>query len=251
VRRWQFRAFTGSLACCVGVSIVGCAGNVARHLRVETRDAVLRVERGRLLASDDFRGGLSAWVIEQQPGGGVAARDGRLEIADKGGCTVWWRARLTAPLIISYEATLASSARVSDLNSFWMASDPARPDLFAAGHGRDGRFAAYDNLLTYYVGYGGNDNTTTRFRRYAGDGTRPLRPEHDLSAPRFLLTAERPYRIELVVCGERVQYIRDGEIIFAVRDPGPLRSGWFGIRTVDSRITIRDFRISEARCPRP
>jgi hypothetical protein len=251
VRRWQFRAFTRSLAYWLCVSTLGCASHVVRQRDVETREALPGVERGRLLASDDFRGDLSAWVIEQQPGGSVAARDGRLEIADKGGCTVWWRARFAAPLIISYEATLASSARVSDLNSFWMANDPARPDLFADGHGRDGRFATYDNLLTYYVGYGGNDNTTTRFRRYAGDGTRPLRPEHDLRAPRFLLTADRPYRIDLVVCGERVQYIRDGEIVFDVRDPAPLRSGWFGLRTVDSRITIRNFRVSEARCSRP
>ena len=35
------------------------------------------------------------------------------------------------------------------------------------------RSATYDTLRTYYVGYGGNANTTTRFRRYDGTGARP------------------------------------------------------------------------------
>ena len=34
---------------------------------------------------------------------------------------------------------------------------------------RSGTFAEYNDLLTYYVGLGGNRNTTTRFRRYIGD----------------------------------------------------------------------------------
>ena len=49
------------------------------------------------------------------------------------------------------------------------------------------RFAAYNDLKTYYVGLGGNRNTTTRFRRYIGDPeTRPLLPEHDLILARRL-----------------------------------------------------------------
>ena len=40
---------------------------------------------------------------------------------------------------------------------------------------RSGAFADYNDLLTYYVGLGGNRNTTTRFRRYIGDPVlRPL-----------------------------------------------------------------------------
>jgi predicted AlkP superfamily pyrophosphatase or phosphodiesterase len=126
-----------------------------------------------------------------------------------------------------------------------MASDPARPDdLFTAGHKRDGKFATYDSLSTYYVGYGGNSNTTTRFRRYDGAGTRPLLPEHDLSAPEFLLKADHDYRIELSVSAQgRVRFVRDGMVIFDWQDPEPLRSGWFGFRTVDSRLEISDFQV--------
>jgi hypothetical protein len=202
---------------------------------------------GRVLQADDFRSGLAQWVVEQQPGGSVSAQDGKLIIADQGGCTVWFRPRLTAPVVITYEVKMSSAARVSDLNCFWMASDPARPgDLFAAGHTRDGRFATYDTLRTYYVGYGGNANTTTRFRRYDGTGARPLAPEHDLATPEVLLQPDRTYHITLIATADgRVQFIRDGEVVFDLHDPEPLSDGWFGFRTVQSQMEVTNFRVSE------
>lgn len=200
---------------------------------------------GKLLHTDDFSHGLAAWAVEQQPGGTVTAENSRLVINDTGGCTVWLKQKLSAPVLITYTARASSASRVSDLNCFWMAGDPARPDdLFAKGHGREGKFASYDALRTYYVGYGGNNNTTTRFRRYDGSGARPLLPEHDLSAPEFLLKADHDYRITLLVTEDgRVQFIRDGTVIFDWHDPAPLRSGWFGFRTVQSRIEISDFKV--------
>jgi hypothetical protein len=200
---------------------------------------------GRLLYSDDFSHGLAQWVVEQQPGGTVTASDGALRIDDADGCTVWFRSQLEAPVVISYEARVLSAGRVSDLNCFWMASDPKREDdLFASGHQRDGRFATYDTLRTYYVGYGGNENTTTRFRRYDGTGAKPLAPENDRRAPEFLLKADHTYRIQLVATADgHVQFIRDGEVIFDVHDPAPLRRGWFGFRTVHSKMVIRNFQI--------
>jgi hypothetical protein len=201
----------------------------------------------RVLHHDNFATDLSNWTVEQQPGGTVTIEDGTLVIADEGGCTVWFKQRLDAPVVISYTATVSSKARVSDLNCFWMATDPSRPgDLLAPGHARTGAFATYDALRTYYVGYGGNTNTTTRFRRYNGDGTKPLLPEHDLNAPEFLLKADHPYRIALVVVGSRVQYQRDGELVFDFTDPEPLASGWFGFRTVKGRIEISSFSVRRA-----
>jgi hypothetical protein len=198
-----------------------------------------------LLHRDDFRNGLAAWVVEQQPGGNVTVAHGVLTIADEGGCTVWFRETLTAPVTIRYKAKASSAGRVSDLNCFWMAGDPARPgDLFGPGHGRTGKFATYDSLRTYYVGYGGNTNSTTRFRRYDGSGARPLLPEHERTAPEFLLKPDHAYEITLVAGADgRVQFIRDGAVVFDWKDPQPLLSGWFGFRTVDSRIEISDFHV--------
>lgn len=214
-------------------------------LGISLRAAEPAGKAGELLHTDDFRHGLAAWVVEQQPGGTVTAESGRLVITDTGGCTVWLRERLKAPVLITYTARVSSASRVSDLNCFWMAGDPTRPDdLFAKGHGREGKFASYDALRTYYVGYGGNTNTTTRFRRYDGSGARPLLQEHDLVAPEYMLQPDHDYQIALLVTTEgRVQFIRDGKVIFDWRDPAPLRSGWFGFRTVHSRIEISDFKV--------
>jgi len=200
----------------------------------------------RLVLADDFNHDLSHWSVEQMPGGRVFIEGGRLVIDDAGGCTVWWREKLRAPVTIRYRATVSSRSRVSDLNCFWMATDPAHSGpLWENAARRTGKFADYDRLATYYVGYGGNENTTTRFRRYDGAGNKPLLPAHDRSEPRFLLQADHTYQIEIDVAADgRVRWSRDGEVIFDFTDPQPLREGWFGFRTVHSRIEISDFRVT-------
>jgi Farnesoic acid 0-methyl transferase. len=191
---------------------------------------------------------LSHWVIEQQPGGTVTVRDGALIIEDAAGCTAWFREKITAPVEITYEVTTVSRGgphdRVSDVNCFWMASDPNSPDALPSG--RSGKFAEYDSLRTYYVGMGGWNNTFTRFRRYVGDGSKPLLPEHDLNEKRFLLEPNKTYRIKLVAAHGRAEFWRDGEKIFSFDDPAPLTSGWFAIRTVKSHLEIRNLQIKSA-----
>jgi hypothetical protein len=206
-------------------------------------------ETGRELFRDDFDGDLHQWVVEQMPGGTVVLKDGALVIEDAGGCTVWFRQKLVAPVVISYEATVVSRGgahdRVSDLNCFWMARDPkaAAACPFAPGRGRSGRFSDYDSLLTHYVGFGGNDNATTRYRRYDGTAARPLLPEHDLRDARFRLEPNKAYRIRLVARDGVAEFWRDGEKILSFRDPAPLNEGWFAFRTVSSHLEIRRFRV--------
>lgn len=200
------------------------------------------------VATDDFRVDQGLWKVEQMPGGKVTIGAGALEIEDADGCTVWWREKLRAPVVISYEATVIDAGgphdRVSDLNCFWMATDPKRAELLAPGHGRTGKFEDYDALRTYYVGQGGNTNTTTRFRRYAGGGEKPLRPEHDKRDRRVLLEGNKPYQIQLAALADgTVRYYRDGQLIFDFKDPAPLAEGWFGFRTVRSHLRIRHFKI--------
>ena len=196
-----------------------------------------------------FTPGLAAFLIEQMPGGRVSAVDGALVIEDVGGCTVWLREPLTAAVEISYEATVVMAGgpfdRLSDLNCFWMAATPQSPEgLLASTADRTGKFADYDTLATYYVGYGGNFNSTTRFRRYDGTGARPLLPEHDLTDAPHLLEANRTYHIRLVARDGRAEYWRDGELILAYDDPAPLTTGHFGFRTVKSHLVIRNLRIT-------
>lgn len=200
----------------------------------------------RVVQADDFAHGLARWSVEQMPGGRVFTEAGRLVIEDAAGCTVWFREKLRAPVTIRYRATVSSRSRVSDLNCFWMASDPGHAGpLWENAARRTGKFEDYDRLSTYYVGCGGNENTTTRFRRYDGKGARPLLPEHDRRERSSLLEADRTYTIEISVSADgRVRWSRDGETLFEFTDPQPLREGWFGLRTVHSRIEIADFQVT-------
>jgi hypothetical protein len=193
---------------------------------------------GRLLFSDDFRHGLKHWTVELEKAGVVKAGDGILSMDVPAGCTVWLRHELRGPVAIEYDATMVRRGglndRVSDLNCFWMASD--------AQLRRSGSFADYNTLRAYYVGQGGNGNTTTRFRRYIGDPVlRPLLPEHDLKAP--LLEANVPIKIRLVADRNRIQYWCDGKIVFDFQDLAPYLRGRFGFRTTFSHLEIRNFRV--------
>ncbi|MSU66633.1 MAG: hypothetical protein EXS38_11145 [Opitutus sp.] len=187
---------------------------------------------------------LKHWVVEQMPGGRATERDDTLEIADAAGCTAWWREKLTAPVEISYEVTVVMAGgpqdRLSDLNCFWMAGDPGSTTAPFVVKPRSGKFSDYDSLFTYYVGYGGNNNSTTRFRRYDGTPDRPLLPEHDLREKKVLLEPNRTYHLRLVARDGRAEFYRDGEKIFTFRDPTPLTSGWFAIRTVRSHLLVRN-----------
>src|SRR5688500_16119561 len=154
-----------------------------------------------LLFSDDFADA-SHWLLEQEKPAQVVARDGMLDIDTPAGLTLWFKHELTGPVEIEFQATAVQDGgpndQVSDLNVFWMATnrDGAKPVFSRL---RSGRFGDYDDLLTYYVGLGGNRNTTSRFRRYIGEpGNRPLLPAHDLSSSDTLLTPNRKQTITLI-----------------------------------------------------
>jgi hypothetical protein len=199
------------------------------------------------LFQDDFNAGLANWQIEAEKPGHIAAANGVLDIDVPAGVTLWFKPKLEGPIAIEFEATAVSAGgpndQVSDLNVFWMANnrDGEQP-VFA--HERSGAFAEYNDLLTYYVGLGGNRNTTTRFRRYIGDPVlRPLRPEHDLAQRGAMLVPNHSQTITLIANGRTIEYQRDGERLFALDDPVPYLSGWFALRTTHSHLRIRHLRI--------
>lgn len=202
---------------------------------------------GECLVRDDFDRGLEGWKWELEKGGTVKVQEKALDIDVPGGCTLWLKVSLSGAIMISYEATVVSAGgandRVSDLNCFWMARDTRSPeDIF--GFQRSGKFSDYDQLTCYYVGQGGNTNTTTRFRRYIGEkGNRPLRPEHDLSAKEFLLEPNVKQTIQLIAAGGVIAYYRDGRRIFSYEDAEPYTSGWFGFRTVTNHLRVENFRV--------
>lgn len=230
---------------------VGCARNDGVAPAAATVSPLPGWEIADVLFQDGFQTSLDHWRAELEKGGTVEARDGELVIDVPGGCSVWFEPELEGPLMIEYEATVVDAGgpndRVSDLNCFWMAQDGRSPDDFFAA-ARSGKFSDYDQLLCYYVGYGGNTNSTTRFRRYVGEsGNRPLLPEHDLSESEYLLVPNQPQKIQLIAAGAQIAYFHNGRKIFAYEDPEPYTRGRFAFRTVMNHMTIRDFSVYRLR----
>lgn len=201
---------------------------------------------GRLLFSDSFKDGLGRWRLEAEKPAQVVAETGVLDVLAPAGLTLWFRQELKGPVVIRYEAQAVSEGgpldRVSDLNAFWMAREASGASVHAKP--RSGAFADYDTLRTYYVGQGGNGNTTTRFRRYVGRaGERPLLPQHDLASADTMLVANRWTEVTLVADGPRIAYWSDGRRLIEHHDPEPYTRGWFALRTTQSHLRLRNFEI--------
>lgn len=198
-----------------------------------------------LLFQEDFSS-LTNWVVECEQPARVVAADGALDIDTPAGCSLWFKPGLEGPVRIEFEATAVAAGgindQVSDLNVFWMATN--RDGSAPYSTRRSGRFAEYNDLLTYYVGLGGNRNSTTRFRRYIGDPVqRPLLPEHDLSSPDVLLVPNQKQNIVLVADRNTIEYHRDGRTLFRYHDEAPYLRGWFALRTTQSHLRIGKLRI--------
>lgn len=229
------------------------AGSLAGLLSVKAPLAVAGTSLsgltlGPILHSDDFTAGLDQWLLQAHQPGRVAAAGGILDIDVPAGTSLWFRQRLSGPIAIRYEAQAVSEGgpndRVSDLNAFWMATDPAAPDGNALARPRSGKFEDYDTLKTYYVGQGGNWNKTTRFRRYIGrQDDRPLLPENDRQDPADMLVANRWQMISLVAAGPMIRYYNDDRLLFDYHDPAPYTQGHFALRTTKSHLRIRAFKV--------
>lgn len=234
-----------------GVSIVflallfnyGCA----QTSKVVSLNDTLSV-KSTLLYQDDFNDDLSSWKVEQMPGGVSEIRNNKLEIDDVSGCTIWFKKELSGPIMIEYDTYIISDGgendRVSDMNCFWMATDVEHPnDLFKNSTGRHGKFTNYDGLRLYYMGVGGHDNSKTRFRRYVGNGERPLLEEHDFTKSEFLLEPNTTYHIRIIAFDNVVQYYRNGVKMIDFYDADPYTKGHFGFRTVKNHMTIDNFKV--------
>jgi len=126
-------------------------------------------QKDLLLFEDNFSAALDTtyWFIEKQIVDSeiVNTKNGKLIIDTYGGATIWYKKELRGNIRISYKRKVVIDGgqhdRLSDMNQFWMATDP-KGKMFT----RHGGFAEYDSLDMYYVGMGGNYNKTTRFRKY-------------------------------------------------------------------------------------
>jgi hypothetical protein len=194
------------------------------------------------------------WQVESEaPDYRVSFSGDTVELLAPKGLTLWRREEMRGDVTIEYDACLvdegAAGDRVSDLNCFWMASDPQAPrDILKHSKERSGVFVNCYALQLYYMGYGGNSNTTTRFRRYTGDQAGVTEAAHrpavlvEYTDAAHLNVPNRWRHIRLTAHEGQVCYEIDGERLVDYRDPQPLTSGWFGFRTTWARVRLTNFR---------
>lgn len=200
-------------------------------------------ETKELVFEDDFSGDLSNWVMEtgESDDAQVSIENGKLVIDVDRGATVWLDKELSGNIQIEYDRKVVmeegKNDRLSDLNQFWMASDPKKKDLFT----RQGVFKEYDSLQLYYFGVGGNRNTTTRLRKYEGNGHKTLL--HDYRQEKHLLQPNKTYHIKTIYRDGSTKVYMDGEVLFSFEDKAPYTQGYFGFRTTESRHEIDNVKI--------
>ena len=205
------------------------------------------------LNSREFR---KYWQVESEsPDYRVTFSGDTCEILSPKGLTLWRKEKMKAGMTVEYDACVVDEGRegdrLSDLNCFWLASDPNAKDLWARAAWRSGIFVRCYTLQMYYLGYGGNHNSTTRFRRYDGDeagvedaAKRPAILKEYTDAD-HLLKANHWYHVKIESKLGHTRFLIDGECVVDYLDPQPLEEGWFGFRTTLSRTRLTNFKAYE------
>ncbi|MEA5427789.1 DUF6250 domain-containing protein [Arcicella lustrica] len=205
----------------------------------------LQIHHNKILFSEDFQGTLNPkkWVseIEPLPNSKVYTIDNKLVLDTKGGVSVWFNQKLKGNYMITFKRKFILNGgvndRLSDLNVFWLAEDPKNTNLFT----RTGKFEDYDNIKMYYVGMGGNTNTTTRFRKYEGTGERKLLAEKNEA--QYLLKPNHEYQIKIIVKDNMTSFWADDEKLFEAKDEHFPTQSYFGFRSTFSHQEISDFKV--------
>jgi hypothetical protein len=197
-----------------------------------------------VIYSDNFDTDLSNWNIdlEKPETSTVKIIDGKLDVSTSIGATIWFKTKLSGNIMITYDVKVLDEGgafdRVSDMNAFWMATDPSN---LPSSIRRDGKFASYDNLNLYYAGVGGHYNAYTRFRKYNGIQDKSILKEY--SDKEHLLVGNKLYSVKIVVNKGHIQYFLNGELYWDFQDEKPYKEGFFGFRTSKSHQQFDNFKV--------
>lgn len=197
----------------------------------------------KLSYSDDFEGNTNLWVAEfEKPlASSMETVKSKLDVCSALGATVWFKNKLSGNIMITYSVIVVDaggpSDRVSDMNAFWMASNPNDQNIFK----QDGKFSSYDELNLYYAGVGGHDNGTTRFRKYEGKGSKDILKEY--TDKPHLLVGNKEYFIKIIVKDGLIQYFLNDELYWEYKDLTAYKEGYFGFRTTKSHQLFDDFKV--------
>ncbi|MEO5599940.1 MAG: DUF6250 domain-containing protein [Cyclobacteriaceae bacterium] len=209
----------------------------------------------KVIYQDTFdRVDTSQWLVESEEEFLLSDNisNGSLDVNVSKGITIWHKVKFSGNLMFEFDVTVIKAGgkndRVSDLNCFWMATDPQFPDnFFAQSSWRKGIFWNYYPLNLYYVGYGGHDNTKTRFRKYNGlsNPLPPVLQEH--SDTSHLIIPNKKNTVAIISFDSTVAYYFNKKKIFEIKEKRPYREGYFGFRTLNNHMRIENFIVYTLR----
>ena len=197
---------------------------------------------------------LSDWAVEDSSGKlQITCIGDTMDIVSPDGLSLWYKKCLTGNYEISYRVKVITENgmydRLSDLNCFWGADDPEYPDdFFARSSWRKGVFQNYNTLNLYYVGYGGNENKTTRFRAYHGEyygvddaKIKPVIKEYTDES--HLLKSGQWYDIRIRVVNGITTFCMNGEELFRLPIKDNEGDGYFALRLWKNHVSFTDFQV--------
>jgi len=204
---------------------------------------VCTVKSEKIIYTENFNTDFSNWKVEFETpdSSSIQLVDGKLDVSTFGGATIWFNPKLKGNIMIIYDVTILDNGgkneRVSDMNAFWMATDPANDKEII----RDGKFSSYDNLNLYYAGVGGHYNKYTRFRKYKNDGNKPVLQEYSDAA--HLLKGNTEYQVKIIVKNGLIRYFINDDLYWELKDETPYLEGYFGFRTTKSHQQFDNFMV--------
>lgn len=208
-----------------------------------------------LWAAAGETGSLTDWVVEDSSAKvEITCRKDTMDIVSPDALTLWYKHRLTGDYEITYQVQVVMEGgtydRLSDLNCFWGADDPLHPDrFFERSAWRNGEFKRYNTLDLYYVGYGGNENKTTRFREYYSEyygkdeaKIKPLIKEYTDAA--HLLKPNCWYQVRIRVVDGVTVFAMNGEELFRLPVEADKGDGYFALRLWKNHVRFTDFDVT-------
>jgi hypothetical protein len=219
------------------------------------------------------------WVVQMNTQGDferyAEIRNGKLEVLDPSGCTIWLKKKLKGPLCICYKIIVSSERDTGniilprDINNFWLAGETGNLDNILNRGIYTGKFSDYHGMQGYYASMGGGSNRTVRMRIYPRQ--RNNEPCEHLALvsqdgnPDFKIIPDQEYRIQLVAYEDLIQFLVNEQVVYEAKygmegtatsdnknfypslyspEKYPVyREGYFGFRMTRSMHLYYDFQV--------
>jgi acetyl esterase len=177
----------------------------------------------------------SDWLVQMNDQGDferyAKIKDGKLEVLDPSGCTIWFREKLQGPVCISYKVVVSSERdtaniiRPRDINNFWMAGEIGDLENILDSNKYTGKFSNYHEMQGYYASMGGGsielNNRTHRMRIYPRVKNKEKCEHLALISqdddPEFKIIPGKEYQVQLLAFNDLIQFIVNNKLVYEIK----------------------------------